>query len=291
MMPTVSVLVTVYNREAYIAHCLESVLASTWQDFEVIVVDDNSADASAAIVEGYASRDSRLRLYRNPENLGDYGNRQRAARLASGRYLKYVDSDDLIYRHGLAIMVEAMDAYSEAALGLCYSRPEEIEPYPWKLTPEQAWRREFLGAGCMGCGPTGAIIRRERFFEVGGFRNWGVLNDTDLWYRLSARWPLLLMPPGLTWWRRHARQESTIDDASTAYLERGFQLSLETLGAPDCPLSTAERDAAVARCRQHHARRLISLAVRKKRPRLAWRLLSSSKLGALGLMRGLKPYR
>jgi cellulose synthase/poly-beta-1,6-N-acetylglucosamine synthase-like glycosyltransferase len=67
--PAVSVLVTVYNREAYLAAYLESILASSWEDFEVVVVDDGFADGSAAIAAEYASRDPRVRFYQNDRNL------------------------------------------------------------------------------------------------------------------------------------------------------------------------------------------------------------------------------
>ena len=289
--PAVSVLVTVYNREAYLAACLDSILASTWQDFEVVVVDDVSTDGSVAVAESYAARDPRIRFFRNEKNLGDYANRMRAAELAKGKYLKYVDSDDLIYRHSLAIMMEAMEANPDVALGLSHSLPEDDEPYPWVLSPELAWRKQFLGRGCLSCGPSGAIFRRDALLEVGGFRNWGVLNDIDLWCRLSARWPVLLLPPGLVWWRRHEQQEFTKDDAASVYLELGFKLCMETLNGADCPLSAIERLKAIKRARQHHARRLWSLAIRQRSPLAAWRLFRASGLGLGECLGGLGKYR
>ena len=93
-MVNVSILVTVYNREAYLAECLDSILSSNESDFEVIIVDDASSDRSVEIAEQYASRDPRVVLHENEKNLGDYGNRNRAASLASGKYLKYLDADD-----------------------------------------------------------------------------------------------------------------------------------------------------------------------------------------------------
>ena len=290
MNPAVSVLVTVHNRERWLGACLDSILASTWQDFEVIVVDDQSGDGSLALAESFAARDARVRVFRNERNLGDYPNRRRAAELATGRFLKYVDSDDLIYRHSLAIMVEAMEAHPEAALGLAHSEPEADQPYPWCLTPADAWRRQFLGRGCLSCGPTGAIIGRERFFDVGGFRDWGVLNDTDLWQRMAARWPVVLLPPGLVWWRRHEGQEFTRDDAASVYRERGFALTMQALASPECPLTPYERTLAVRRARQHHARRLWSSALRRRRP---WEALASARRAGLTfreLVSGLRRY-
>ncbi|MBA2706737.1 MAG: glycosyltransferase family 2 protein [Gemmatimonadaceae bacterium] len=290
LQPAVSVLVTVFNREAYLHQCLESVLASTLDDFEIIIVDDGSTDASLSIAQRHASADRRVRVYRNDRNLGDYPNRTRAANLAKGRFLKYVDSDDLIYSHSLAIMVEAMNANPDAALGLSHSLPEVEQPYPWKLAPAQAWRKEFLADGCLGSGPSGAIIRRDAFFEVGGFGDWGILSDTDLWYRMAARWPVILLPPGLVWWRRHDGQEFTRDSADAVYIERGFNLAMKSLSSSECPLTGSERALAVDRARQRHARRLISLALRRRRPGLALRLLSRSGLSGRQMLHGLKRY-
>jgi glycosyltransferase involved in cell wall biosynthesis len=289
--PLVSILMTVFNRERYVAAAVDSVLAQTMQDFELIIVDDVSTDGSVEIARQYAAREPRLRFFRNERNLGDYPNRTRAAEQARGRYLKYVDSDDLIYPNSLQIMVNALQSHPDAALALSHSKPEEERPYPWKLTPPEAWRMQFLGRGCLNVGPTGAIFRRDAFFDAGGFRDWGVLNDTDLWYRLAARWPVLLLPPGLVWWRRHEQQEFTRNNAAIAYLERGFALTVESLSSAECPLTVSERQSALDRARQHHARRLLSLAIRGSQPAQAWRLWRKSGVGLGGLLRGLRRYQ
>jgi glycosyltransferase involved in cell wall biosynthesis len=289
-LPRVSVLVTVYNREAFLGECLESILASTFADFEIVIVDDASRDGSVSIAEDFSRRDGRIRLARNETNLGDYPNRMKAASLGHGDYLKYVDSDDLIYPHTLAVMVDAMEKHRDADLGLCYSMPEAEHPYPWRLPSHDAWAREFLGPGCMSSGPTGAIIRRSAFVSTGGFRSWGVLSDTDMWYRMSARAPIVLLPPGLVWWRRHHGQEFTTNGADLVYLERGYELAVETLESAESPLSPEETSRAIARARQHHARRLLSLGLRRRSPREAMRIMKKSGLSVLDLAKGLAPY-
>ena len=289
--PTVSVLVTVYNRQQYLEESIASILASSYKDFEVIIVDDCSSDSSREIATRLADSDPRIRVVRNEKNLGDYPNRMRAAELARGKYLKYVDSDDIIYPHGLGVMVEAMDANPDAALALSHSRPEDDEPYPWKLLPAEAWRKQFLGDGCMGCGPSGAIIRRDRFFEEGGFGTWGVLSDTETWFRMSARWPIVLLPPGLVWWRRHDNQEFTRGDASWRYLENGYAVTMKALEAPNNPLSPDEKQSAIARARQHYARRLIALSVRGGHPLKGFQMWRSSGLGWSDLAKGLHSYQ
>ena len=84
MNPTISVLVTVYNREAYLAETLRSILNSTFQDFEIVVVDDCSSDRSVDIARQFASKDNRIVVHVNKKNLGDYHNRNKAASLAKG---------------------------------------------------------------------------------------------------------------------------------------------------------------------------------------------------------------
>lgn len=290
--PRVSVLVTVFNREAYLARTLHSVLASSFSDFEVIVVDDCSSDKSVDIAVSIAMEDSRVRVVRNQSNLGDYGNRMKAASLACGQYLKYVDSDDLIYPHTLDVMVNAMDRNDAVALALSHSLPEAEEPYPWILSPPESWRKHFLARGCFSCGPTGAIIRRSAFQEVGGFRKeWRVLSDIDLWLRLGARWPVALLPPGLVWWRRHEGQEFSGRDAGLTYLERGYELAIAALRDSMCPLQGNERGKAIARVQQNHARRLIALATKGRSPHNAWRFFRTSGLSLRELVSGLRSYQ
>ena len=80
--PQVSILTTVYNRDKYLAACIDSVLASTYQDWELIIVDDVSTDTSVAIAQRYEQKHARIKVYVNQTNLGDYPNRNKAASYA-----------------------------------------------------------------------------------------------------------------------------------------------------------------------------------------------------------------
>ena len=284
-------LVTVYNREAFLRATLQSILESSFGDFEVLVVDDCSTDSSLKIAHEIAQTDSRIKVYANEKNLGDYGNRMHVAALACGTYLKYVDSDDLIYQHTLGVMVDAMERYPETGFALSHSLPEDEEPYPWVLTSEESYRKHFLGRGCFACGPTGAILRKTAFDEVGGFRpEWKVLSDIDLWLRIAARWPVALLPPGLVWWRRHDGQEFTKPDAAAIYLELGHKLDLEALRSTRSPLNDSDSLTAIGKRKHHHARRLLSLALRQRHPVLAGQLFRRSELTWLDLAKGLGRY-
>jgi glycosyltransferase involved in cell wall biosynthesis len=288
--PAVSILVTVYNREKFLSECLESIRSSTYQDFEVIIVDDRSSDGSPRVASDFTAKDPRFSFFQNSENLGDYGNRMHAAQLSTGRYIKYVDADDVIYPHGLAVMVAAMEANPDAALGLSHSLPEDESPYPWLLSPHDAYQKEFLGDGCMGSGPTGAIIRRDAFMQAGGFESWGVLSDTECWYRLAARRPLVLVPPGLVWWRRHEGQEFTRGDADIVYLEKGLAVAMKALNSNDCPLDDAERKLAIARIRHRYSRRLMSAAIKGPKRKAALAAMRKSGLSAGELVGAFRPH-
>ena len=92
-MPDVSVIIPVYNVEEYLRQCLDSVLGQTLRNIEIILVDDGSTDSSGAICEEYGSRDSRVRVIRQP-NQGLAAARQAGMEVAEGEYIGFADSDD-----------------------------------------------------------------------------------------------------------------------------------------------------------------------------------------------------
>src|ERR1700744_4924958 len=141
--PLVSVLMTAYNRENYIAAAIESVLASTHTNLELIVVDDISKDRTVEVVRELAAKDSRIRIFVNDRNLGDYVNRNQAASYARGKYLKYVDCDDYIYPWGLQLLVEMMEQHPECGWGLCSLLQTARAPYPFALTPKEAYTYHY----------------------------------------------------------------------------------------------------------------------------------------------------
>lgn len=96
MRPLISVIVPVYNVEAYLCFCLDSVLSQTLQDFEVICIDDASSDSSYKILSEYAHKDSRIHVLRNGQNKGLSYTRNVGLDAAKGTYIYFLDSDDTI---------------------------------------------------------------------------------------------------------------------------------------------------------------------------------------------------
>ena len=108
-MPTLSVVVPIYNVERYLTDCLESLAQQTFTDLEVILVDDGATDSSATIAAAFAERDDRFQLVRQPN--GGLGNaRNTGADRATGDYIAFVDSDDVVVRNAYELLVGSLEA-------------------------------------------------------------------------------------------------------------------------------------------------------------------------------------
>ena len=106
----VSIIVPVYNAEEYLKRCVDSILVQDHSDFELILIDDGSTDASGAICDGYAQQDNRVRVV-HKENTGVSDTRNRALDLAEGVYIQFLDSDDWIVPEATRLLVQAMEKY------------------------------------------------------------------------------------------------------------------------------------------------------------------------------------
>ena len=110
MNPTVSIIVPVYNAEATISRCIESIINQEDRDFELLLIDDGSIDSSGTICDRYAAEDSRIRLI-HKENTGVSETRNMALDLACGTYLQFLDSDDWITPNATRLFVEEAERY------------------------------------------------------------------------------------------------------------------------------------------------------------------------------------
>lgn len=124
-MPTVSVLIPCYNHSAFLRQCLDSVLAQTFQDWEVVLVDDVSPDDSFEIASSYS--DPRIRVYRNESNLGTYGTQARCLELAEGEFVAVLNSDDYWMSTKLEKQVALLQAHSECPFAYCRGRLTDLK--------------------------------------------------------------------------------------------------------------------------------------------------------------------
>jgi glycosyltransferase involved in cell wall biosynthesis len=276
--PLLSVLMTAYNRQDYIAEAIESVLASTYSNFELIIVDDRSKDNTVEIAREYAARDSRIKVYINEQNLGDYANRNKAASYASGKYLKYLDSDDFIYPHGLEVMVRSMEKFPEAGLGLPYKRDLESVPYPILVDPESAYKAYFFNGDFMTTGPTSAIIKRSLFEEVGGFSGKRFIGDIEMWLVLAAKQPVVKFQPALFWWRQHESQEYKMGQVPDGYFTLNFVTLIDLLHNAQCPLTESDTQRAIAKLDKWQSRFILHLLIKKRAFKHAFRVMKNCSL-------------
>jgi hypothetical protein len=240
--PMVSVLMTAFNREKYIAEAIESVLSSTYSNFELIITDDCSRDRTVEIARSYAEKDARVKVFENEKNLGDYSNRNRAASHAKGKYIKYLDSDDVMYSYTLQIMVDYMEEFPEAGFGL--SAVHDNKPYPIAVDPKKAYLEHFFTWGHFDRAPGSSIIKRASFEKVGGFTGERMIGDFQLWLALGREFQMVKIPPNLTWNREHEGQESKADYAKL-YEELREKATDAALAHPSCPLSEEEKKAVL----------------------------------------------
>ena len=107
-MPKISVIVPVYNTEKYLHRCIDSILAQTFTDFELLLIDDGSKDNSGAICDEYAAKDSRVRVF-HKENGGVSSARNLGLDNVRGEWVTFVDSDDWVEKEYIELFVKNID--------------------------------------------------------------------------------------------------------------------------------------------------------------------------------------
>jgi glycosyltransferase involved in cell wall biosynthesis len=254
--PLVSVLMTAYNREKYIAEAIESVMASSYQNWELIIVDDQSKDATIEIAKSYAQKEARIKVYVNEVNLGDYPNRNKAASYAKGKYLKYLDSDDLIYSHGLEVMVNAMEKFPKAVMGIPDFLENGLHNLPYLMNSQEMYYRHFFGGGLLYTGPTGAIYLNSYFRQILGFKTeYGVSSDTAFNLEAAMLNSIVIFQRDLFWWRPHDGQE--INKRFDEYEELNNRINTHYLSHIKCPLPIGDAKIALKNLKIIQARRII----------------------------------
>jgi glycosyltransferase involved in cell wall biosynthesis len=204
-MPKVSVIIPTYNYARFIGQAIQSVLVQSYQDFEVIVVDDGSSDNTAEVVGGFGSQVRYLRQ----ENRGANATRNAGIKAARGEFIAFLDADDLWMPEKLALQIRLSEARSEA--GLIYggmllfdSTSGAVIGYHPLSRCHEGWVMRQLYMYQFVPSPT-PLIRREVFERVGAFDE-GVTgpDDWDMWLRIAARFQFALVAEPVALYRVHA---------------------------------------------------------------------------------------
>jgi cellulose synthase/poly-beta-1,6-N-acetylglucosamine synthase-like glycosyltransferase len=223
-MPRVSVLLPCRNAAAYLPEAIASLEAQTYADFEVVAVDDGSADATAALLDGWAARDGRVRVLRTPAR-GLVPALVSALDAAAGELIARMDADDVAEPDRLARQVALLDARPDVVAcgtrvryfprGAVRDGARRYEQWLNALTePEELARDIFVE--CPIAHPT-LVARRAALEAVGGYRDAGWPEDYDLVLRLwAAGGRLANVPAVLLRWRERPDRASRTDPRYSA---------------------------------------------------------------------------
>ena len=186
--PLVSVVMPVYNTEKYLSEAIESILAQTFVDFEFIIIDDGSTDRSWEIIEEYAKKDDRIRVFQNRENRWISFTRNRLIELSTTKYIASQDSDDISYPHRLSVSYEFLishDTYGVVSWDNCII--DEEWKYIWKRIYSDDIEYTILKKSPIS--QPSSMFRLDIFTYVWWYDPW--LNygeDYDLRCKMYAHW-------------------------------------------------------------------------------------------------------
>ncbi len=212
----VSVIMAAYNCEAYIGEAVASVLAQTYQNWELIVVDDASTDRSAEIVQEFASRDARIRLLRNERNVGPVASRNRAIATARGEFVAILDNDDVARPERLTLSIAALWERPELGLVGGTSWPIDDEgtiaghPHPKKPRDDAKAHRRVFEQCRMPFFHSSYMMRMSVVRQLNGYDEFfRYASDLDLILRASACSRIGFVPEPLVMVRHRAGQMTT----------------------------------------------------------------------------------
>lgn len=230
--PFVSVCIPTYNGQAYLKDCLDSVLAQTLPDFEIVATDDHSSDRTMEILDEYQKKDPRLRVVRNPKNLGLVGNWNRCVELAKGEWIKFVFQDDRIAPTCLEKLVSA--AGKDGSMAVCRrdilfdADSTELEPVYRKYLDTYTIEKVFPGATEISAGsfrekvldvlawnfigePNTVLLRKNVFLRYGPFHPHMIqLCDYEYWIRVAIHTGFTYVPETLATFRVHRDASSVV---------------------------------------------------------------------------------
>ena len=209
--PLLSVTITSYNLSSYIGEAIESILAQTFTDYELIIVDDGSSDNSPEIIQGYADRDARIKPILRKENKGFIKSLLECRAAATGKYLVHIDADDWIASPtAFAQQIELLE--KNPNISFVYSTLTEYTRPGHKTLVMESFPEDTIVPGIVALekalefyiGHTGPIIRRSCYEQVGGYdTSYAQSMDMKHWVDLCATGDVGYIHESLYGYRKH----------------------------------------------------------------------------------------
>jgi glycosyltransferase involved in cell wall biosynthesis len=235
-------------------------LLQGYQDYELILLDDCSSDRTFEIAASYQSKFNNVQIHKNAENLGQFPNRNKAARLATGKYILFVDSDDTIKDGTLEYLSRIVSAQNNIDFFVInkMSSPNVCKQF----SPNEAYRFHFFERSILHIGPGGTLISRKLFDRIDGFPLcYGVAGD--MYYNLlaAAHSDVLLLDFDFLNYRRHAGQEI---NKGYEYLIYGYLYFKDILSRSDVPLLECEKIMLIDKSKRRFLLNTISYAFKTR---------------------------
>lgn len=207
-MPKISVITPLYNAEKWLPQTVDSLIAQTYQNWEMLILDDRSTDSSYKLAKSLAGKDERIKVYQLGKNGGTAAARNKAIEEAEGRYIAFLDSDDLWHPQKLEKQIEFMQKHDYAFTYTAYEKVDEKGiPFQIMGVPEKVSYRDLLKTCIIGC--LTAIYDTEKIGKIymptttkrEDFATWlSILKKVDYAYG---------MPEVLAQYRVYAAQSSS----------------------------------------------------------------------------------
>jgi len=227
--PLFTIATITYNSEEWVSNAIESILASSFTDFELLISDDCSTDDTWRVVQQY--QDHKIRAWRNESNIGEYPNRNKVLNEARGKYILYVDGDDILYKSTLRNLSEYIEFFPNAQM-IWGVQPANVD---FAILPYLFDSKQLLGLiygtnlpfSIIGFSET--LFRIEELKTAGGLSEKYAIGDTFIKKKLALTCNALFVPMGFVFWRRSSNQASQkVNNDYQNFLE-GFLIDCEIM--------------------------------------------------------------
>jgi len=230
-MPKVSVIIPTYNCGQYICEAIDSVLAQTYKDIEIIIVDDGSSDNTKNVVLMY--KDKIKYIYQN--NKGEAGARNRGIKEAQGEFIAFIDADDIWLENKLEKQMEIISNMSADLVHCRMYVMENNKIVEGKIKPTKpaiTFYDLLLGGKSL---LMTIVVKKACFDKIGLFdESIKLATDYDMWLRFSLKYKISFIDEPLAIYRRHSNQLSS-EDNNKKFKEYGIAICKKLIAYPESP--------------------------------------------------------
>jgi glycosyltransferase involved in cell wall biosynthesis len=258
-MPKVSIILPNYNHAPYLERRVQSILNQTYQDFELIYLDDASTDNSNEIFAKYTDY-PRVRTILNSTNSGSpFKQWNKGIRQASGEYIWIAESDDYSDSRQLATLVEKLDQNPSVGLAYCRSWRVGANDKPigscrdWILNPDrERWEKDFVNSGIDECSQymsyentilnASSLVMRRTIYEQAGFADetLRLCGDWMMWIKMLLISDIAYVAAPLNYYRQHFKTVRSQSDLNGLSIEENYRVISYILNHLDCSSEITE---------------------------------------------------